>query len=35
MLRHLVDGLARAPKKGVASCENPRVGARIRRSEGA
>ena len=27
MLRHLTDGLARALKKGVASCDKPRVGA--------
>jgi len=34
MLRCLVDGLARAPKKDVASCDKPRVGACNLRSEG-
>jgi len=34
MIRHLVDDLARALKKDVASCENPRGGASILRSEG-
>jgi hypothetical protein len=30
-----VDGLAQAPKKGVPSCEKPRVGTRSLRTEGA
>lgn len=33
MIRHLENGLAQAPKKGVASCDKPRVGASILRSE--
>ena len=33
MIRHLEDGLAQVPKKGVASCDKPRVGACILRSE--
>ena len=32
MIRHLEDGLAQAPKKGVASCDKPRGGARNLRS---
>ena len=33
MLCRLVDGLARAPKKDVASCDKPQVGACDLRSE--
>ena len=35
MIRHLEDGLAQALMKGVASCDKPRVGACILRSEDA